>query len=368
MPTQPPLAESTPDEELLLADLSAVLSSLKRLRPLAPSASPEARSVRRRLGSTVADLIPAVNTCVQQGFFPGDDGGDTEPAPTVRAPSTVLRRLEKICKHDGSVPLPTSAMVNVIAALPPGSHATAEDAGLAILLRGYEDAELAEWQRVLEPLRQALPSSAEFRAGAAKAAHQPDVGQRLVERHATLETFSAARQRSHMLHLILQHVEVLKFASDWCARTGKGSRAYKRNFNRSTFRQLPHIQPQLQGLSRKDIDNQLNGPLNTELTQWIRRNEPVITARNRLLEMYNHFGALILLDPLWDVAHLALHRSSTFADVYRALANATPAHDRRARHELASRVLLSVVATLGEADDAAFVQAFLRDYTPASMS
>lgn len=107
---------------------------------------------------------------------------------------------------------------------------------------------------------------------------------------------------------------------------------------------------------------------------WIRKVGSLITARNRLLEMYNRFGAAVLLDPVWNVNTLAAHRSNLFSHVFRAVAERLAVVDGTAgfeflveSHEHASRVLFLVVATMGSKDDAQYVASFLEDNPPANI-
>ncbi|CCM06276.1 uncharacterized protein FIBRA_08526 [Fibroporia radiculosa] len=150
---------------------------------------------------------------------------------------------------------------------------------------------------------------------------------------------------------------VLKFASNWNAITGSGSTRFKRDFNRAMFCEQPHVARQLDGKNAATRDALLAGPLKVELKQFIRRLQDVITARNRLLEMYNHFGAVVVVDLVWDVD--LIRGSPEFPRVFRAVAKSLRLpHRLPALHGSARHVVLAILTVLGDRHDVLYADAF----------
>jgi len=184
-----------------------------------------------------------------------------------------------------------------------------------------------------------------------------------------------------LFYRILKQVEALYFSIDWNSHVGSGSTKFKRNFKRNTFIAQPHIAEQLENLDLTQINALLKGDLKIEFKAWVRKCESTITARNRLLEMYNLFGVSVLLDPVWSVDTLAAHPNGKFPRLYRAVAQHLASKHARSSglrptsrrpllaslHRQALDVLLTLLSTVGNRDDTAHIRAFLADHPPTNI-
>lgn len=197
------------------------------------------------------------------------------------------------------------------------------------------------------------------------------------------------------LYNILVHIKIILFAKDWNSHVGPNSRKFKQNFLGKTFMAQVHRHAEFAAVPADEQLLLLTTRYKDEFKKWKWSNEAMITGRNRLLDLYNmvrasydrrltlmvvalvyqQFGAGVLIDPAWHIDYLTGHCSPGFGEFIAGVgANfaeakflATPTELRplvHTVHEHTSQVLLMVVRTLGDEDNAQSVHVFLRDNPP----
>ncbi|EED82172.1 predicted protein [Postia placenta Mad-698-R] len=364
------------DEDVLCRDLLSILARLERLPVLDPNASPPVKIRRMHIENLVKRCSAYSHLSADSSSnptIPDDPAGllpcyqELQSSRSRRqiAGFTVQARVAKILPALNLPPLTPSQLSDVISHLPAGNHACVENAALSIFCRGHEESSPAVWEDALSHLAKHVPTIAKIRRQATYTAARTNVHDRLVHRHRVIQRITDSNQGSQLLRLIFKHLEAIHFAKDWNSQSGPGSKLAKTRFNKSVFSQLPHVVDQLGDLTPEEQDRLISGQLQGEYKEWLRRSETIITARNRLLEMYNLFGAGVLLDPVWNVDHLAAHRTPAFPKVFRLLAEHVAPH-MEIRHEQASHALLCLVGILGSDDDVAHVREFLHNHFPVN--
>ena len=90
---------------------------------------------------------------------------------------------------------------------------------------------------------------------------------------------------------ITQAVEILKFAKDWNAPQGEGSKRAKSEFYIRAFQTSPPYIDMYRDVQENKRPHILEEHKQAFAT-WKKRNEIVVTARNRLLSLYNAVSLL----------------------------------------------------------------------------
>ena len=85
----------------------------------------------------------------------------------------------------------------------------------------------------------------------------------------------------------MKHIDILKFAVDFNSARGRGSKNKKARFYESLFAQQVHLHEHFTSLSEKETTVLIKQQYLDEYKQWKRKNEIVVTARNRILKLYN---------------------------------------------------------------------------------
>ncbi len=204
----------------------------------------------------------------------------------------------------------------------------------------------------------------------------------------SLEEMTSSFSGNSWLMHVLKQIEVLKFACDWQAKTGPGSKNEKAKFYRTMFALQSDVQAVFSHLSDKEIGRLIKEKYADDFKLWKRRNEGFVTARNRLLTMYNlvrfvcttwdivltviiQFGASVLIDPVWSVDDLATRRSRSFMAVMMQVIEeieeeGTLADMLSPLHKDSSRVLLDIIdSLLDRAGAMGHVRDFLRTTPPS---
>lgn len=279
--------------------------------------------------------------------------------------------MRDICERFTEAPVsPASTVALILNVHPPAaSHAVVEDAALGRLCSGYERASNATWEELLRQKVTPMPESYTAMHNASdstdRIAKRMD---RLILRHEYIaQLFSSLRAQEWSFSVLLQ-VETLKFAIDWSRKTGKGSKNEKTRFYKHLFLQQHDIAPLAKDKTARELDDLIETRFSESFTTWRRQHERVVTARNRLLQMYNVFGAGVLIDPVWNADRC---RSQDFPAVLGELCRSMPCGEANQAaityplHRAAASVLLRMLKHLVSNETAEYVKAFI-DHNPPS--
>lgn len=106
--------------------------------------------------------------------------------------------------------------------------------------------------------------------------------------HQYIDQLNANHNIDDWLRTVITQIENLKFAIDWSTKHPDNNSSLKSQKSaslKSLFTQQPAVKSRLQNASSPD--NLWKAVLAAEFKTWKRKNEVVITARNRLLRLYD---------------------------------------------------------------------------------
>ncbi|GJE91631.1 hypothetical protein PsYK624_077810 [Phanerochaete sordida] len=240
----------------------------------------------------------------------------------------------------------------------------AEDEAFIALLRGYHGISQTEMATFFSSFREDYVSD-EQRVKLRAIDDVHETSQRLVVRHQTLEAMSGPMS---WVRRLVGQIEVIKFAVEWNAMEGKGTNKMKTDFYVEIYLQCPAV-----AVHREIIKKDARGKLPQEFMQAFRRfrrdKEPSVTGRNHLLDLYNLFGAGVLIEPAFDARILG--RSRRFSELLERV-HEELVHDLQADikdklkelHEATTPVLLDLAQYLGSSQLRGDVSAFIARYPP----
>ncbi|EMD32911.1 hypothetical protein CERSUDRAFT_126425 [Gelatoporia subvermispora B] len=199
------------------------------------------------------------------------------------------------------------------------SYIQAENAALKRLLRAHETSNPTRWLGLLEPFFGGYPDLTLACSDSHDTDLTPDIKQRLQLRYKSIDALGKAQSGCHVLINILTQIEALKFAYDWRAHDGQiGAKSWKTRFLVTTFQDHSIYQPHFMDLDTEARRDKMQ-KFKPEFAKWKHAQQRAITARNRLIDLFETFGAAVLLDPTWKVAHLVVRVSPDFAAVMKLI-------------------------------------------------
>ncbi|KAH9931909.1 uncharacterized protein B0H18DRAFT_988571 [Fomitopsis serialis] len=397
--------------------LNAIQPLCSRVSPLSPNASPRSR----RLASTVCDQLSSIQTVLVEnlggptGHRHGgtsrahrlDPSGDAEEdeqsqdepdgegekrggaretdedadedededenrtekgRSTIAAKqNTVAFRVAKISQCLAADPLSLAEVADMLVGdRPKGKVADLEDIALASLLAGLPHASLHDWAGVLEHLADNIVSTASIVVASAAHDGVESITQRLEMRHKALTSADMGNRANNCVVFVLRQIETIKFALDWQDRGAlPGGKKWISDFYKTAFIEDPAFVDEFQGITENAIKVKLR-ELEEPFKRWRNSARHTVTARNRLLRLYNMFGFGVLLDPTWEVNGLVRGRSRLFVPVLDSLLSvvrkAEPA-DLPSQSD-ARRALIHIVTILGGDDIGVHVKRFVQDHPP----
>ncbi|KAL6306784.1 hypothetical protein BKA93DRAFT_139265 [Sparassis latifolia] len=229
----------------------------------------------------------------------------------------IVKRGDSVLAAFGKAVLRPEELISVaLGMLGRSNHASTEDAALRRLLRGYAYVCDEKWDSLLLAHSFTMPPGYASTIAASDAHDNVgDVHLRLELRHTAIAQKTNETHANSCIYHILSQIETIKFARDWQARSFQaGGKAWVSKFYASVFQDDPKYKPGFDGLTWEARETRLEA-LDAEFKKWKRDNEHIVTARNRLLKLYNTFGAAVLVDPTWSVDDLSKRRSRDFPSV-----------------------------------------------------
>jgi len=250
------------------------------------------------------------------------------------------------------------------------THAKAEDLAFRTLLLGYHRATVDEWRAHVHKLAATLRDYDALQVESSHIDAITDGSSRVLVRDDLIGEVGKRVDGALFMGRLVKHIEVIKFAVDWDRLRGRGSVVFKREFARSTFLRLPHVHSVMKTLEGENASRVFTKQFSKEFEVWKRRQQLIVTARNRLLELYSVFGAGVLMDPTWCVEDLVLHRSKVFVSVLSlvlARAQEDPTIDFDVLRRRGASAVKHAAYVLEGLEAARYVDSFLRDYDPENM-
>ncbi|EPT02956.1 hypothetical protein FOMPIDRAFT_1047325 [Fomitopsis schrenkii] len=372
----------------LLTHVEGMEPLCEDLPPSSPRSRPFATAIRDRVSAIHARLVDSLGDSDGDGGdhaevdadADADYARDTTPPvarrssvrrakPSSDAASTAAARTTRILDHlGGDVPSPADVVQGLLAQPDRAKAADQEDLAFARLLRGLPYGSLNDWEEALGAMGDRLTTT-HTSTIAFSAAHDDIAGltERLTERHKALTTTLLGNTANTIVSFILYQVDNIKFAADWQECRGMpGGKKWASAFFKTAFIQDPNIAPEFLGLTGPATQRHFNA-LAPRFKSWRTATRHAISARGRLLRLYNMFGAAVLLDTTWAVDRLVNAHSRTFVPVLNnILATVVPA--QLPPHARARRALVRIITVLGGDAVAAHIQHFLDDYPAATVT
>ncbi|KAH7913657.1 hypothetical protein BJ138DRAFT_1177941 [Hygrophoropsis aurantiaca] len=301
-----------------------------------------------------------------------------QPDQEEDVPSSVKREAKVIARRDSIVtclddsPIPASQVVRNWT--PPTlklTHACAEDLAFQKVLRGYQNVSLPDWCDVLASYTDPRKTFPNVVIDCGECGDLENIDDRLVQRSQILFQGEDSKTKEDFLTLLVRQVEAVKFAIDWNLRGDEvGGKRWKGKYFTKIFEEHP---------SSKDLHPDDQDVYRAAFKKFKTKHERVVTARNRLLLLYDTFGVGILLDPLWDVGHIYTHRSRLFLQVFESLrhhiSTATLSDSDTfvksilvERHPETTQALLHVAGCLGGMPGYEYVKTFVETFPPDIIS
>ncbi|KIP09527.1 hypothetical protein PHLGIDRAFT_116321 [Phlebiopsis gigantea 11061_1 CR5-6] len=334
---------------------SALALRLANVDPPASPASPATRQEWDALAQSTLDVVPHIRRLFGQAVL------DPPPAARRRGKAQIVnKRIAHALEGLDLDPLDIDSAEALFTCVSDAPRAKREDAALRVLCRGFEP------HLLLRPYAKAPPSILEMRLTSRELADVADVVARLARRHTLLTSAATADLGHSWAARVVHNVEALKFALDWRTISGPGSQVHKSRFYSHAF--AATIAPQI---PRGDDPRVYIAVYKKQEYQLWKRDtvEPLVTARNRLLLLYNTFGAGVLCDPVWNLQDLASHASRDLPAVLIGLSECRAvAEDLLVRHQNGVHTLLVALDELAGSRVRLFVHQFLTDNPPVGLS
>ncbi|KAI5900641.1 uncharacterized protein SCHCODRAFT_02608454 [Schizophyllum commune H4-8] len=176
----------------------------------------------------------------------------------------------------------------------PLSRAETEDGALHRLLCGIEQHSSKVWHSS-SPADEVTQSMAAYNA---VDAHGDD-GVLLVQLHNRIHTSEVSRDLVGLRRHLQIQADTIEFGLRWLTLGGQGGRSVQKEefFKSVWFSQYPQVY--VTALDKAGVEQ------DPDFVRW-KQNvmRPIVTGRNRLVQVYKKFGLLVLLDPFWTVKSL----------------------------------------------------------------
>ncbi|TFY55391.1 hypothetical protein EVJ58_g8282 [Rhodofomes roseus] len=241
-----------------------------------------------------------------------------------------------------------------------------EDLALSRLLRGIPQASVHDWTEHFGDVAANIDSVTSMVIDSAVYDGVESISERLKMRHKGLTSTESGNIAGNAMIMVLRQIETIKFAVDWQARGAlPGGKKWISDFYKATFMQDPSFATEFQGLTEGAIKQKLQ-QLEPVFAKWRSSAGHTVTARNRLLKMYNTFGPAVLLDPTWQVNTLVRRRSRLFVPVMEEVSSRLQEEDPGSlpSHSRACRALVHIMTVLGGKDVGRHVRQFVKDVPP----
>lgn len=247
-------------------------------------------------------------------------------------------------------------------------HADAEDRALKVLCLGYERADNSVWTACLRDVSSSRQRVQQSSIGSSRIDEIKNLDARIISRHNHISTITNAQHITAFVDVLLIQIEALKFAQDWSLL----SKLKKSSWYLDAFSKTDNIRGTAQGLPPKELKLFITSHHRQEYEGWKKLQQIRVTARHRLLLLYNVFGESVLLDPFWSVTQLGRTTSRDFPAVLdKVTSTALSVNQRpnlislRLSGRLAFRATLSNIAPQRTVD---FVSQFLDRHPPTALA
>ncbi|TCD60597.1 hypothetical protein EIP91_009828 [Steccherinum ochraceum] len=298
-----------------------------------------------------------------------NSGNDDEKKDPVAADS-VSRRIAAVLEIGLQPPLDEAEIFRLVMYGRTSSVPSEETKAMGRILRGFGIMDLNIWRNLFATHAHDARTHDDMREELRQIDELVDLGDRLIMREQEIKRLLNEGDAASYGLFTLRQVEGLKFAKDWKATAGRGSRKFKQSYNERIFA-LHHIE--LREMTPQQLSEALTtgGAWDDMFTHWKRQNEITVTTRNQILTLYNACGAVVLLDAIWDIR---THRTKGFPElcdaVYESLiANADPKDEHPLAltrfHENTCTLIALVLKRLNLPEIRAHVLAFLQEHPPS---
>ncbi|TCD66174.1 hypothetical protein EIP91_001667 [Steccherinum ochraceum] len=301
-----------------------------------------------------------------------ENGGDDDEKKDPAAADSVSRRIAAVLEIGLQPPLDETEIFRLVMYGRTSSVPSEETKAMGRILRGFGITDLNVWRNLFATHAHDTRTHDDMREQLRQVDELVDLGDRLIKREQEIKRLLDEADTSSFGLFALRQIEGIKFAKDWKGLAGRGSRKYKQSYNESVFAQQ-HLE--LRSMTAKQRSEALGtgGAWDDQFTLWKRQNEVTVTSRNQILTLYNACGAVVLLDPVWDIR---TRRTKGFAKMCDAIYESLGAddndeddhpHTTKAFHEKTSNILSSVLKHLKMLEIRADVASFLKEHPPTFM-
>ncbi|KIM72799.1 hypothetical protein PILCRDRAFT_15782 [Piloderma croceum F 1598] len=193
-----------------------------------------------------------------------------------------------------------------------------------------------------------------------------DVTARLHRRHELIDTYTSNIVSERMVHTMLIKVDWVRFADDYNGLSfGQKTVWLKEGYMRANMEQFAGLNPTETKTKFSELDD--------DFKRWKKKVGNDTTARNRLYELFLEYGAMIILDPTWNIQALRAHSGANSHKALLRLKSRLPDHqnqDGEPIHALApfqpaiEHALVCIVSKLAGPEAGAYVDEFLDSFTP----
>ncbi|EKM55872.1 uncharacterized protein PHACADRAFT_121833 [Phanerochaete carnosa HHB-10118-sp] len=280
------------------------------------------------------------------------------------------QRQERVCKDVDLGSVTTEEVAALIQTRVMGKGTDVEDAALVRLVRGFQAGSLEDWRAHLRELAGCRPLvAAEWIGSCDNLDKVEDSAMRLIQRHQVIGEMVDNEVGSAYIAGAIQVIEILKFAMDWNGTRGEGSKRGKTQFYIRAFQNCPPYAEAYRTLGDKERRTVLEEHKNAFAT-WKKRNEIVVTARNRLLTLYNAFGCAVIVDPFWRLDSMGNRCSRSFTAVvervYARMCDESedPASTLKEHNKVAYTALKRIFTVVHSQQLAAKIGNFVKDHEP----
>ncbi|KZT05674.1 uncharacterized protein LAESUDRAFT_759918 [Laetiporus sulphureus 93-53] len=191
---------------------------------------------------------------------------------------------------------------DVIMSEPNGIRPTLDRQGYQRIVAGIFWTNKKGWERLFEgPAWHDTSNALQHARQSIKVASVSSVVDRLTCRAELIHSSRHTSTAQLFLHRLLAKIDIIKWAVDYAALDNSSKMPLLRQIFKA---QHPHL---FSDVSDKDPWHSAK----PQFMQWQKHMANEITMYNRMLEMYTHFGSIILMDPVWSENALRSHSHST---------------------------------------------------------
>ncbi|KAF9526889.1 hypothetical protein CPB83DRAFT_837039 [Crepidotus variabilis] len=297
--------------------LHAAYKAVSDLDPLPPggsAAEEEAWFAQYQLAQQYAGRIfeHLIGVGEASGTTVSDNGRELlAPAKDPPVPAANKRHTAISSAVSGAKPIDAQELVGLLVSTEPLSLQRREDAGFIALLQGYKlDCTVEQLKRLYfgDNFVNKDLTDCTKRVDAVQ-----DINARLLEREQEFIYVIPADATMLFLHGLNWSVNALMFAADWeVISADPNGRSLKLTYRSEAFK-LYHAAFMATMHTKNKYDKMFK--------QFMLGHEKVITACNTLLKLFDKFGCVVLLDPIWapvaDYTHGSTGRTPVFASIVR---------------------------------------------------